>query len=156
ISNVETRLGSLFEPVGDERIDLIICNPPFVVSPERRWTYRDGWLEGDELSAPVVRETAEHLAEGGFATILASWLGRDSDAPDDSVWGWVQDIGCDAWILPVDEASPRGHAGRWNAHLVDDRSAYREAVGRWVAYLGELGADVVTEGGILLHRREGN
>ena len=147
IDNVETRRGSLFEPVAGERFDLIVCNPPFVVSPERRWTYRDGWLEGDELSAQVVRETAEHLADGGFATILASWLGRDSDAPDDRVWDWVQGIGCDAWILPVDEASPREHAERWNAHLADDRAAYRDAVGRWVAYLKDLGAGVVTEGG---------
>jgi methylase of polypeptide subunit release factors len=156
IDNVETRRGSLFEPVAGERFDLIVCNPPFVISPERRWTYRDGWLEGDELSAQVVRETAEHLADGGFATILASWLGRDSDAPDDRVWNWVQGIGCDAWILPVDEASPREHAERWNAHLANDPSAHRAAVGRWVAYLKDLGAGVVTEGGILLHRRDGN
>jgi methylase of polypeptide subunit release factors len=156
IDNVETRRGSLFEPVAGERFDLIVCNPPFVVSPERRWTYRDGWLEGDELSAQVVRETAEHLADGGFATILASWLGPGSDAPDDRVWDWVQGIGCDAWILPVDEASPRDHAERWNTHLANDPSAHREAVGRWVAYLKDLGAGVVTEGGILLHRRDGN
>ena len=100
IDNVETRRGSLFEPVAGERFDLIVCNPPFVVSPERRWTYRDGWLEGDELSAQVVRETAEHLADGGFATILASWLGGNADAPDERAWDWVQGIGCDAWILP--------------------------------------------------------
>ena len=155
IDNVETRRGSLFEPVAGERFDLIVCNPPFVVSPERRWTYRDGWLEGDELSAQVVRETAEHLGDGGFATILASWLGRNSDAPDDRAWDWVQGIGCDAWILPVDEASPREHAERWNAHLADDDTAYRDAISRWVAYLEDLGAGVVTEGGILLHRRDG-
>ena len=155
ITNVETRRGSLFEPVAGERFDLIICNPPFVVSPERRWTYRDGSLEGDELSAQVVREAAEHLAEGGYATMLASWLGSNPDAPDDRVWEWVQDIGCDAWILPVDEASPREHAERWNAHLADDHAAYREAVKRWTAYLKGLGARVVTEGGILLHRRDG-
>jgi len=155
IDNVETRRGSLFEPVAGEQFDLIVCNPPFVVSPERRWTYRDGWLEGDELSAQVVRETAEHLADGGFATILASWLGRKSNAPDEHVWEWVQGIGCDAWILPIDEASPREHAERWNAHLTDDDAAHRDTVGRWVAYLKDLGASVVTEGAILLHRRDG-
>jgi methylase of polypeptide subunit release factors len=156
IDNVETRNGSLFEPVGDERFDLIVCNPPFVISPERRWTYRDGWLEGDELSAQVVRETAAHLADGGYATILASWLGRNSNAPDEHVWDWVQGIGCDAWVLPVDEASPREHAERWNVHLANDREAHRDAVRRWVAYVKDLGAGVVTEGAILLHRRDGH
>ena len=46
IDNVESRSGSLFEPVAGERFDLIVCNPPFVVSPERRWTYRDGCARG--------------------------------------------------------------------------------------------------------------
>jgi methylase of polypeptide subunit release factors len=156
VTNVETRRGSLFEPVDGERLDLIVCNPPFVVSPERRWTYRDGSLEGDELSAQVVREAAEHLADGGYATILGSWLGSDPDTPDQRAWEWTQEIGCDAWILPVDEASPREHAERWNAHLANDRDAHRNAVDRWTTYLDGLGARVVTEGGILLHRRDGS
>ena len=138
-----------------ERFDLIVCNPPFVVSPERRWTYRDGWLEGDELSAQVVRETPEHLADGGFATILASWLGGNADAPDERAWDWVQGSGCDAWILPVDEASPREHAERWNAHLANDGAAHRDAVGRGSRTSRISDAGVVTEGAILLHRRDG-
>jgi methylase of polypeptide subunit release factors len=156
IDNVETRRGSLFEPVAGESFDLIVCNPPFVVSPERRWTYRDGWLEGDELTAQVVRETAERLAHGGYATVLGSWLGRDAGAPDDRVWEWVQELGCDAWILPVDEATPLEHAERWNVHLEEDGAAHDDAIARWTGYLEELGAGVVTEGAILLHRREGN
>ena len=108
IDNVETRRGSLFEPVAGERFDLIVCNPPFVVSPERRWTYRDGWLEGDELSAQVVRETAEHLADGGFATILASWLGGNADAPDERVVG----LGAGHRLRRVDPARGRGVATR--------------------------------------------
>ena len=35
IDNVETRLGSLFEPVAGETFDLITCNAPYVISPER-------------------------------------------------------------------------------------------------------------------------
>src|SRR5262245_18475600 len=155
IDNVETRRGSLFEPVTGKRFDLIVCNPPFVVSPERRWTYRDGWLEGDELTAQVVRETAEHLADGGFATMLGSWLGRHAAVPDDRVWDWVQGVGCDSWILPVDEATPLEHAERWNAHLQENRPAHEDAVARWMSYLDELDAAVVTEGAILLHRRAG-
>ena len=154
IGNVETRRGSLFEPVAEERFDLIVCNPPFVVSPERRWTYRDGWLEGDELSEQVVRETASHLADGGFATMLVSWLGRSRKEPDEHPWQWVQGIGCDSWILPVDEASPVEHAERWNSHL-EDPADHEDAVRRWTAYLAEHDARVVTEGAVLLHRRDG-
>ena len=61
LDNVECRRGSLFEPVEGEQFGLITCNAPFVVSPERRWTYRDGSHDGDELSAQIVRESVGHL-----------------------------------------------------------------------------------------------
>ena len=77
LDNVECRRGSLFEPVDGERFDLIVCNAPYVVSPERRWTYRDGALEGDELSERVVRGAAAQLDEGGFANVCVTWLGGD-------------------------------------------------------------------------------
>jgi methylase of polypeptide subunit release factors len=153
--NVECRRGSLFEPVAGEQFDLITCNAPFVVSPERRWAYRDGLLDGDELSARIVRECVEHLGPGAFATLMVSWLGREPDSPDEHVVEWVSSSGCDAWILPIDEASPLEHAERWNAHLASDGSAYGEALDRWISYLDELDAGVVTEGAVILHRREG-
>jgi methylase of polypeptide subunit release factors len=155
LENVECRNGSLFEPVDGEQFDLITCNAPFVISPERRWTYRDGSLDGDDLSERVVREAAGHLADGGLATLCVSWLGRDADAPDEHVVAWVKGIGCDAWILPIDEALPLAHAERWNTHLASDRAAYGEALDRWTSYLERLGAGVVTEGAVILHRRDG-
>ena len=46
--------GSLFEPVAGERFDLVVTNPPFVVSPatDERLVYRDSGLPGDEMVAP--------------------------------------------------------------------------------------------------------
>jgi methylase of polypeptide subunit release factors len=155
LDNVECRRGSLFEPAVGERFDLVTCNAPFVVSPERRWTYRDGSLDGDELSEQIVRSAADHLTEDGFATLCVSWLARDPDTPDERAFEWVAGSGCDAWILPIDEASPLEHAERWNAHLAVDAAVYGEALDRWTAYLKELDAEVVTEGAILLHRRSG-
>src|SRR5207302_291039 len=80
ITNIETRRGSLFEPVSGERFGLITCNPPYVVSPEHRWTYRDSGFHGDEISERVARESAVHLADGGFAVMTASWVARDEDS----------------------------------------------------------------------------
>jgi methylase of polypeptide subunit release factors len=155
LHNVECRLGSLYEPVDGEHFDLITCNAPFVVSPERRWAYRDGSFDGDELSERMVREAAAHLADGGFATLVVSWLAHNSSAPDERVAEWVEGSGCDAWILPIAEATPLEHAERWNAHLAGDPGAYGEALDRWMSYLEELDARVVTEGAVILHRRPG-
>src|SRR5437879_1195044 len=55
LRNVEGRQGDLFEPVAGLRFDLIVCNPPYVISPESRYTFRDSGRRGDALCEDVVR-----------------------------------------------------------------------------------------------------
>ena len=47
------RAGSFFEPVAGERFGLVTCNPPYVISPESAFLFRDSGREGD-----AVRETS--------------------------------------------------------------------------------------------------
>ena len=153
IGNVETRLGSLFEPVEGETFDLITCNAPYVVSPERRWAYRDGGLDGDELSRRVVTDATAHLAEDGFASVLVSWLAASEDDPDERVESWLEGSGCDAWILGLSGADPLEHAAGWNDHLTSGE--LDGALDEWTGYLQELGANWVSEGAVVLRRRAG-
>jgi methylase of polypeptide subunit release factors len=152
---VETRRGSLFDPAGEEEFDLITANAPFVVSPETRWAYRDTELPGDEVSEHIVRGAAARLAPGGFAAVLVSWVAGDPDEPDERPLAWVEGTGCDAWILPTLGSDPLEHAAGWNDHLVADETAFGETVDRWEAYLDRLGARWISEGGVILHRRDG-
>ena len=153
--NIETRRGSLFEPAGGETFDLITCNAPYVVSPESRWAYRDAGFEADEVSERVVRGAADHLADGGFATLLISWIAHDEDEPDERPLAWTDDIGCDSWIIPIWGEDPLGHAATWNDHLAEDRSRFGAALDTWTEYLARLGVRWVTEGAVVLHRRPG-
>jgi methylase of polypeptide subunit release factors len=155
LHNVECRVGSLFEPVEGESFDLITCNAPYVVSPESRWAYRDGGFSADELSQRVVMTAAEHLRDNGYATLLVSWLGRDANDPDARALEWADESGCDSWILPIWGGDPLTHAATWNDHLAGEPQAYEAALEDWTGYLAELGMNWVSEGGILLHRREG-
>jgi methylase of polypeptide subunit release factors len=152
LTNVETRRGSLFEPVDGERFDLITCNAPYVVSPERRWVYRDAGFEADGLSERIVREAARHLSEDGFASLNVSWVATDADAPDERVVAWAEETGCDSWILVAEEADPLGHAAAWNAHLSDDPAAFNAALDEWTRYLEAIGARWVADGTVVLHR----
>jgi SAM-dependent methyltransferase len=43
-NNVECRQGSLFDPVEGMLFDLIVCNPPFVISSESRFQFPDRWM----------------------------------------------------------------------------------------------------------------
>jgi len=153
VTNVECRRGSLFEPVAGETFDLITCNAPYVVSPESRWAYRDSGLQADEISERVVREAAAHLTDGGFATLLVSWLAEDEDEPDVRVLEWAERTGCDSWILSVWESDPLSHASEWNSHLEGD--ALTRALDEWTAYFDGLGVGWISEGAVLLHKRPG-
>jgi methylase of polypeptide subunit release factors len=156
VEHVETRLGSFFEPVAGETFDLITCNAPYVISPERRWQYRDAGLPGDEVSRRVVTDAAAHLADGGFASMLVSWLAESEDEPDEHVFEWVEANGCDAWILGLSGSDPVDHAAGWNEHLSTEPERYDEAIADWERYFAELGAGWITEGAVVLHRRPGD
>ncbi|HVC87949.1 MAG TPA: methyltransferase, partial [Gaiellaceae bacterium] len=153
IDNVETRLGSLFEPVAGETFDLITCNAPYVISPESRWQYRDGGLPGDQLSERVVRESALHLADGGHASVLVSWLAESEDEPDERVYTWLEGNGCDAWVLGLSGADPLDHAAGWNEHFAGDADSMGAALDDWASYFEALDAGWVTEGAVLMRKR---
>jgi methylase of polypeptide subunit release factors len=154
LENVETRLGSFFEPVEGERFGLITCNAPYVISPERRWQYRDAGGQGDQVSELVVRESAAHLEDGGYATVSLSWLAESRKDPDRNVEGWLADSGCDAWLLGVHGSDVLDHAAAWTDHL-DEPGAQEEALNLWTSYLEQFGASWVTEGIAVLHKRAG-
>src|SRR5215472_5573982 len=61
VDNVECREGSFMEPVAGESFDLIVSNPPFVISPESSLLFRDSGMRGDELSRRVVADAAAAL-----------------------------------------------------------------------------------------------
>ena len=66
VPKVHCLAGSLFEPVAAERFQLIVCNPPFVISPDRGYQFRDSGERGDEFCRRLVHGAAEHLDPGGF------------------------------------------------------------------------------------------
>jgi methylase of polypeptide subunit release factors len=154
-TNLECRQGSLFEPVAGEMFDLVTSNAPYVISPENRLIYRDAGYEADEFSERIVCNAAEHLNEGGFATLLVSWIAADEDEPDERPLAWTSELGCDSWILPVWGSDPLTHAATWNEELEGDDDAFAAALDEWTEYLERFGAEWVTEGAILLHRRAG-
>jgi methylase of polypeptide subunit release factors len=155
-TNIDCRLGSLFEPVAGETFDVITSNAPFVVSPENRWAYRDGGLEADQFSELIVTEAAKHLSEHGFATLLVSWVADDEDETEARPLDWVEDSGCDSWICPIYALDPLDHAVRWNVHLAGKPEPFGQVLDTWQAYLENLGVEIVTEGAVLLHRRAGD
>jgi len=156
LDNVETRLGSLFEPVAGETFGLITCNAPYVISPKARWQYRDAGFPGDDFSRLVVTSAAAHLEDDGFASVLVSWLAASEDDPDEHVHEWLEGNGCDAWIIGLAGSDPVDHAAGWNDHLSADPDAYAAEIDEWTSYFAALGASWISEGGVVMHKRAGD
>jgi len=152
---IEVREGSLFEPVAGERFDLVLCNAPYVVSPDSRYLFRDAGMAGDGLSETVVRGVPEHLEPAGTATLVVSWLGGGDEDWAARPRGWLDGSGCDAWVIGGQTLDPIAHAAKWNSILARDPEAHGAAIDRWTAYLAELGATAVTEGVLVLRKRSG-
>ena len=151
IRNVEFREGSLFDPVRGERFDMIACNPPYVISPESRYIFRDGNRRGHGMCEEVVRRLPDHLEAGGYASVLCNWgigAGEDWSAP---LRRWVSPSSCDAWLLCNGTQDSLTYAAAWNAG--PDRGAYEDALERWTAYHRELGFDEIGIGAVVLRRR---
>lgn len=151
LRNVEGRQGDLFEPVAGLRFDLIVCNPPYVISPESRYTFRDSGRRGDALCEEVVRRAPAHLEEGGFATILCNWTLRAGEEWSAPLRRWVEGSGCDAWLLRGATQDPLTYAAVWNRG--PDGAAYADALARWQRYFREIGVAAVGMGGVILRRR---
>jgi len=153
VSNIEFRCGSYFEPVASERFDLITCNPPYVISPEHRYAYRDSGLVGDTVSRQVVEQAAQHLNPGGFAQVLINWV-----HPPEDWWttleSWVEDCGSDSWLLHFGSDDPISYAAGWLSPVArQDSDRFRHEFDRWLDYLADLGVKAIAHGAVILRRR---
>ncbi|MFE4061666.1 methyltransferase [Streptomyces sp. NPDC059096] len=135
----ELRGGSLFEPVGDETYDLIVSNPPFVISPGARLTYRDGGMGGDDLCRTLVQQAGDRLNEGGYAQFLANWQHVEGEEWQERLRSWVP-RGCDAWIVQREVQDVTQYAELWLRDSGDHRSDPQAYAARYDAWLDEFEA----------------
>ncbi len=149
LGNVEFREGSLYEPVEGERFDLIVCNPPFAISPTGTFAYRDG---GAELTRAIARAGPDHLTPSGWLQMMAEWPERLGADWRTEVLDWLDGTACDAWVLRLYAHEAADYAWRW---VVQDgpEGGGEEALRTWVEHLRSLGLDAVGGGLILLRPR---
>lgn len=116
VTNIEFRHGSMFEPVEGEAFDLIVSNPPFVITPRVEgvpaYEYRDGGLVGDALVEQFVRSAPAFLTPNGIAQLLGNWESRAGVAGLARLEAWVPGE-LDLWVIEREELSPLGYAELW-------------------------------------------
>lgn len=160
IGGIETREGSFFAPVAGEQFDLVVTNPPFVISPAtgERLVYRDSGLPGDRVVEDIVRAVPERLTPGGVAQILANWLVLDDRPWEERLSGWIADS--DAWVVQREVADPASYVELWlkdsghHPSTGGDPDDYRRRYDTWLSWFEEQGAAGVGFGWINLRRTD--
>ena len=164
-ATIDVREGSLFEPVEGETFDLIVTNPPFVITPDSvrgaagLFEYRDGGMDRDNLVRAVLREAPACMARGGTLQMLANWE-IPGDRDPDTQWSgrvdeWLEGLPVDAWIVQRDVLDPARYVDMWirdSGGQLMDRADYERAFTSWLADFRRAGTGAIGMGFVALRR----
>lgn len=159
LGTVEFREGSFLEPV-DGDFDLIVSNPPFVISPRgsslETYTYRDGGLVADSAVRHLIDQIPQYLRPGGVAQLLANWEVPTGEEWHERVGSWVRATGLDAWVIRRELLEPAHYVHTWlhdgGLTLDRDPAAYEQAYAEWLDDLETRDVHHVAFGYVILRR----
>src|ERR1700677_704174 len=155
LDNFQWREGSFFEPA-PELFDLVVANPPYVISPQSSLLFRDGGGQGDSVSEHIVRESARHLNENGFAVMLLNWHHQSDEDWAVRPLQWMAGNGCDGWLLRFTEHEPLLYAATWLRQTEGQHTQrYGELLGQWTDYYRKSGILRLSAGAVILRKRKG-
>jgi len=152
LHHVEARGGDLFEPVTGERFDLIVSNPPFIISPDNVYYFLHSGMTGDEVCRRIAQEAGEYLAPGGFCQFLANWTEVAGEDWRDRLAGWCAGTSCDAVVLRRASQPPDEYAAIWIETEGGDE-AFATSFDSWMGYYERLGVEAIASGLVSLRRR---
>lgn len=155
LDNVECRQGDMFDPVAGEAFDLIVSNPPFIISPDSRHMFLNSGKEGDEVCRRIVMEAPRFLHEGGYCILNANWAVVEGQDWMDRLAGWFQGSGCDGLVLRHEIKEPAEYAAQWIETESEEPAEFQRAFDEWMTYYSERGISGIGFGAIIMRRASG-
>ncbi|MGN6752457.1 MAG: DUF7059 domain-containing protein [Intrasporangium sp.] len=155
---LDLRQGDLLDPVEGERFDLVVSNPPFVITPRDGdvplYEYRDAGRAGDSLVRTLVRTVGSVLEPGGVAQFLGNW-----EVPVGQTWrdvwtGWLDGAGLDAWVVQREVQDPGEYAELWarDGGTIPGTPAHDRMYAAWLRDFASRGVESVGFGVVTLQR----
>lgn len=122
LKNISLRAGNLLEPVRGQRFDLIICNPPFLITPvpevfSARYVFKHSGLPGDAFCINLAREASQLLEEGGYFHMMLQWEEPAGEAWSSKLEKEFSGLGCDVWVARILTATAEEYAADWVSSL---------------------------------------
>jgi hypothetical protein len=156
IDNVRCLVGNLFEPVAGQQFQLIVCNPPFVISPTSRYLFRDSGERGDEFCRSLVRSTVDYLEVGGFFQFTANIAHRAGYSWKSDLETWFDGLPCDVLALVQRTEDISDYAMTWILSTEPkDRASLSQLYGTWMDYFEQERIEAISYLFIILRRSAG-
>ncbi|SPT54275.1 Ribosomal RNA small subunit methyltransferase C [Actinomyces bovis] len=158
---LELLQGSFLEPVAGRNFDLVVTNPPFVITPPAvreaglaLMEYRDA---GGPVLPTLVPGLGAHLAPGGTAVMLGNWEHHSGQDWRERVSAWLPED-TDAWVIQREQQDPVEYATMWlrdgGSTPERDRTGFEARLGAWIDDFAARSVEAVGFGYLLLHRPE--
>lgn len=156
LASVECRSGDLFAPVEGETFDLIVSNPPYVVSPESRYLFRDSGMAGDAFCRMLTREASSRLRQGGYYQCLCNWIHLAGQDWQERLAGWFVDSGCDVWVMRSETMDAATYASAWiRATEGEEPEQFQRHFTTWMDYYERQRIEAISLGVIIMRRASG-
>ena len=155
-ANIEFLTGDRFAPVEGRTFDLIVSNPPYVLSPTTRHLFSDNDMELDSFCRTLVGDAPRYLAEGGYLLMICEWVGTRGEPWQQRLGGWFAGCPCDVWVLKDYTYEPSLYVeGMFEDSILKDSETTAAAYRRWMdAYRG-AGVEAIHGGYIAMRKRQG-
>jgi predicted RNA methylase len=156
VDNIEALFGDGFAPVSGRKFDLIVSNPPFFISPSGRYLFCDNPMDLDQLCRRFVKEAPHYLEDGGYFQLLCEWAEIEGQPWQERIGEWLQDNGCDAWVIKGHTQTPQEYAQHRIAETAPRSENDAELYSSYMAYYRERKVVALHDGIIALRRRSGH
>jgi len=154
IDNMEVLVGDGFQPVVGRTFDLIVCNPPFFISPSSRYLFSNNHMQLDLLCRQLVREAPNHLNENGYFEMLCEWAQIKGQPWEERLAEWLKDNGCDAWVMKGLTQDPEEYAQHRIRETSPDTSKDAAHYAEYMEYYRRSGVEAIHDGLIVMRRRQ--
>jgi 16S rRNA G966 N2-methylase RsmD len=155
IRHIDFREGDMFEPAQDETFDLIVSNPPFIISPENRHFFLNSGLEDDEICRRIVQQAPQFLKDDGYCILNANWAVIDQEDWRARLANWFEGTGCDGLVLVQDTLD----LGDYAASLIQvenhEEEEYLRLFDKWMDYYVRHKIVGIGQGVIVMRRATG-
>lgn len=149
IETIRCVQGDLVAAVAGRSFDVILANPPYVISPDATFLYRDS----RGICERIAREGPALLAEGGILQMTCHWPHHRGAAWQEELASWFAESGCDVWVLQTDHLDCATYAATWLRQAHADATDCAAAFDRWTAWYEASGIDAIGGGVASMRRR---